>query len=87
MFVNVEGGNNRTNILGVGLEEIISASIVNHTGELAIVSSMIFTIFFIQLGMKFPSDGEDFHIEMYIFVKPGVFLVMRKRRKSGKQME
>ena len=61
--------------------------IVNRTGESAIVSSRICPRVFIQILLKFPSDREDFFVEMFFLVKLGTFQAIRKRRKSGKQMK
>ena len=43
-------------------------SIVNHTEESAIVTSRRCPRLFLQLALKFPSDGEDFLVEMNIFL-------------------
>ena len=52
----------------MGLEDIILVIIVNNTRESATVSSRIRPRVFLQIGIKFPSDREDFYFGMYIFL-------------------
>ena len=47
---------NGTTMWGLGLEDILLVSIVKHTGDSVIVSSMIFPRVFIHIGMEFTSD-------------------------------
>ena len=55
------------------MEETLLLIIVNHTVELAIVSSIRCTRVFLHLGMKFTSDREDFLVEMYILLRRVLF--------------
>ena len=55
-------------MLGTGLEGTILLSILNHTGESAIVYSRRCPRVFIQLGLKFTYDKKDFLVEMFIFL-------------------
>ena len=68
-------------MLCLGLEVIILVSTINHNGESTIDSSRRYPIIFLYLGLKFPSDSEDFLVELY-FVKPGDLWVIQKRRNS-----
>ena len=43
-------------------------SIVEHTGDSSIVSSRICSREFLQLGLEFTSDREEFFVEMYILL-------------------
>ena len=54
-------------MLGLGFEDIILMIIVNHTKESSMVSSRICPRVFLHIGLKFPYDREDCHVEMYIF--------------------
>ena len=58
---------------GIGLEDIILVRIANHNREPFIVSSRIFPRVFLRIGLKFPSDREDFHSEMYILLSLVLF--------------
>ena len=53
---------------GLGLEYIVLVNIVNHTKESSIVSSRIYTRVFLYIGLQFPSDREDFLVEMCILL-------------------
>ena len=50
---------------GILLEEILLVITINHTWESAIVYSRRCPRVFIQIGLKFPSDGEDFHVNFF----------------------
>ena len=67
------------------MEEIILLRIVKNIGESAITSSTRCTRVFFQIGLKFPSDREDFFVEMYILLGL-VVLGPYEEEKSGKQM-
>ena len=60
-------------MLGVVLEEILLVSTVKHTVESSIVSSRICPRVFTYLGLKFPSDKEDFFVEIYILLSLVIF--------------
>ena len=60
-------------MLELGLEEIILVRIVKHSGESSIVSSKRFPRVFLQLGLKFLSDKEYFHVEIYILLSLVLF--------------
>ena len=74
---------NVTTMWGVGLEEIILVSILNHTRYPYIVSSRRCTRVFLQIGMKNISDREDFHVEMYILLILLVFWPCGRGAKVG----
>ena len=64
----IDKNKNWTTMWGLGLEYITLVSIVNHNGESSIVRISIFPRVFLQLGLKFNSDREDFLVEMYIYL-------------------
>ena len=55
-------------MLGYLLGDMLSVIIVKHTAESVIVSSRRCLILFLSFVLKFPSDREDFHSEMYILL-------------------
>ena len=65
-YIRTKG--NGTTMWGLGLEEIILVSLVKYTGDSTTVSSRRCPRVFIQLGLKFTSDKEDFLVEIYIFL-------------------
>ena len=54
---------------GIVSEDILLVGIVKHTGWSAIVSSRICPRVFLHLGLKFPSDREDFLVGMCILLR------------------
>ena len=64
---------NGTTRWGIGSEDILSVSILNHTGESSIVSIRICPRVFLHLVMKFPSDREELLVEMYILLSLAIF--------------
>ena len=58
---------------GFLLEEIILLITINHTGESDIVYSRRCSSLFIQIGLEFPSDRENFLVEIYIFLSLVIF--------------
>ena len=64
---------NVTTMWGLVLEETLSVIIWNHTVESDIVSSKIYPIECIHLGLNFTSDKEDFLVEMCIFLSLAIF--------------
>ena len=65
------------------MEEIILVIIVKHTEDSSIFSSRICTRVFLQLGMKFLYEREDFCVEMYIFISLVVFGTYGRSSKVG----
>ena len=49
----------------LGFEDIILVIILKYTGESAIVSSRRYPRLFLQIGLKFTSDTENFLVKMY----------------------
>ena len=63
------------------MEEILLVSIVNHTVESAIMLTRICPIVFPPLGLKFPSDKEDFLVEVCILLSLVIFEPCRRGAK------
>ena len=61
--------------------------IVNHTGESSIVSIRRDSRVFLQLGLKFTSIREEFHVDMYIFLSLVLFGTYGRVEESGKEMK
>ena len=57
--------------------------IVNNIAESAIVSSRICTGVFLHLGLKLPSDREDFLVEMWILLSLVLFGPCGREAKVG----
>ena len=66
---------------GIVSEDILLVGIVKHTGWSAIVSSRICPRVFLHLGLKFPSDREDFLVEIYILLSLVLFGPYRRGEK------
>ena len=49
------------------MEDILLVIIIKHTVELFVVSSRICPRVFLHLALKFPSDRQDFLVEMCTF--------------------
>ena len=68
-------------MLGIVLEDILLVSIVKHDGESEILSSSIFPILFIQIGLQFSLIGKTYLLKC-VFLKAWNFLSHAKEDKS-----
>ena len=80
-------GNNKNGMTmwGFGLEEILLASIVNHTRDSAIMLSRIYQRVFINVGLKFTSDRENILVEKCIFKCLVIYSPCGRVAKVGKK--